>query len=631
MTSRIHPRRALKTACLLLMGLFLLLPGCTEGPQRDAGTRQAILIMLDAARPDRFSCYGYARETTPHMDALAARGLIFQNHFAQATYTRASLPTLFYSRYFAKSMFPSSSAIPLTEPDDLFRIPDAQTISLVRELSANGIRSSVISAHPWIKKGTDFADDFDDLHDLSGEAPPGRIHPNAAMLVDDAIDWLGDNIDQDYFMYMHMMDTHTPHFFDADAQAYFGSETYTGDRFEPMGNPKLIERPLFRDDKRYLDALYDGSMLYNDRELGRLFDYLAEQGRLDDTLILITADHGEHLMEVTGRYGHQGDWYDAVARIPLIVHYPRKLAHANVNRPTEGVDILPTVLSLLDIPLPAGKATDGIDLVPYVGGEAGAKPYVMARQSIRSARHKAIFADPDAVLLAAEAPDVSDLTGQLFDLGEDKLETHDLWERDPDTVRALLDAYREAMRPRFARYQSAVRFTQPKVPFALGTDYAKITAEARVVHRSPHEADCEGDESGLSWLRSKHKSKHWLLGRPGAETCEIEVAVPNGEYRLSARVMGRGMMSVAGADTVFAVSGIDFDHTQYSNLRETHIGYITVTDDVFSARLDVQTDSEGFFLRILGFSPIGADEDIAADQAMDEARIERLRSLGYVD
>jgi len=630
MSIRIHPRRTLKTICLLLMGL-LLLSGCSDGPKRETGTRQAIFIMLDAARPDRFSCYGYARETTPHMDALAASGLIFQNHFAQATYTRASLPTLFYSRYFAKSMFPSSSAIPLTEPDDLFRIPDAQTISLVGALSGDGIHSVVVSAHPWIKKGTDFADDFDVLHDLSDEAPTGRIHPNAAMLVNDAIDWLGDNIDQDYFMYLHMMDTHTPHFFDADAQAYFGAETYTGNRFEPLGNPKQIANPLNRDDKRYLDALYDGSLLYNDRELGRLFDYLEEQGRLDDTLILITADHGEHLMEVTGRYGHQGDWYDAVARIPLIIHYPRKLAHSSVNRPTEGVDILPTMLTLLDVPVLAGKATDGIDLLPYVRGEAGAKPYVMARQSIRSARHKAIFADPDAVLLAAAAPDVSDLKGQLFDINEDKLETHDLWERDPDTVRALLDAYREAMLPRYARYQSAVRFTQPKVPFALGTDYAKITAEAYVVLRSPHEGDCEGDESGLSWLRSKHKSKHWLLGRPGAETCEIEVAVPNGEYRLSARVMGLGMMAVAGVDTVYEVSGIDFDPAQYTGLRETHIGYITVTNDVFRARLDVPADSEGFFLRILGFSPGGADEDIAADQAMDAERIERLRSLGYVD
>ncbi len=630
MSNRINLRRVVMIVGFMLTGL-LLLAGCGDGSKREAGTRQAIVIMLDAARPDRFSCYGYGRETTPHMDALAAKGLLFQNHFAQATHTRASLPTLFYSRYFAKSMFPSSSAIPLTEPDDLFRIPDAQTLSLAGELSDGGMLSAVISAHPWIKKGTAFADDFDELHDLANEAPPGRIHPNAETLVDYTIDWLGDKLDRDYFIYLHMMDTHTPHFLDADAQAYFGSDTYSGSRFEPLGNPRRIDLPLNRDDKRYLDALYDGSMLYNDRELGRLFDYLAEQGRLDDTLILITADHGEHLMEVTGRYGHQGDWYDAVARIPMIVHYPKKLAPGVVNRPSEGVDVLPTMLSLLDLPVPEGKTTDGIDLLPYAGGEAGAKPYVMARQSIRSAQHKCIFADPDGVLLAAEAPDVSGLTGQLFDIREDKLETHNLWERDPDTVRQLLDAYREAMMPRFARFQSSVRFTQPKVPFALGTDHAKITADARVVHRSPHDGDCDGDDSGLSWLRSEHKSKHWLLGRPAAESCEIEIAVPNGEYRLSARVMGRGLMSVAGADTVFEVSGIDFDPKQYTALRETHIGYITVTEDVFRARLDVPADSEGFFMRILGFSPIGADEDIAADQALDETRIERLRSLGYVD
>lgn len=625
MSSRILTHR------LVLAGLLILsiLPGCGGGGSGSRGPRRAIFIMLDAARPDRFSCYGYPRGTTPHMDALAADGLLFRNHFAQATYTRASLPTLFQSRYFAKSMFPASAAIPLTEPDDLFRVPDAQTVSLVGRLREAGLSTVAVSAHPWIKPGTDFADDFETLHDLSGRAPPGRIHPNAEILVDDALAWLEAHGDEDYFMYMHMMDTHTPHYFDADAQAYFGAPVYEGDGIDERGNPRYPDRILSREDRRYLDALYDGGLRYCDRQLGRIFDWLAARGELDDTLILITADHGEHLMEAENRFGHAGEWFDAVARIPLILHDPHKLAPGHVDRPTEGVDVLPTVLSLLDVDIPAGKSTDGIDLVPYARGEFPPKPYVMARQSIRSATHKAIFEAPDAVLLSDAPPAIGSLSGKLYDLREDHLEIYNLWDRDPDVAAGLLDAYRVAMRPRFARYQAAIRFTQPKVPFALGTQFARIEGDVTTVHRSPALADLSPDGSG--WLHSDHASKHWLLGRPGAAPCAFEIAVPSGEYRLSARVMGRGLMTVAGADTTFTVAGVDLDPDIFAQLRETHIGYVEVVDDVFRARLEVPADSDGFFLRILGFSPIGADEDVTRDQAMDEARIERLRSLGYVD
>ncbi|MBU1676135.1 sulfatase [bacterium] len=621
---------SVRRAFLTLLAGLVVSTGCGGGG-REPGSRQAILIMLDAARPDRFSAYGYARETTPRMDRLADNGLIFQNHFAQATYTRASLPTLFYSRYFAKSMFPASPSIPLTEPDDLFRVPDEQTLSLARTLSADGILTAVVSAHPWIKRGTDFADDFDELHDLANNAADGRVHPDAETMIDYAIDWLGEHLEQDYFLYIHMMDTHTPHYFDADARAYFGPEPYTGDRFEPLGNPKNVEQPLSREDRRYLDALYDGSLRYNDRELGRLFDYLAERGRLENTLIIVTADHGEHLMEVAGRYGHECDWYDAVARIPLLVYYPRKLARGGVNAPSEGVDISPTVLDLLDVPFPEGKATDGVDLVPYARGEADAKPYVMARQAIRSSQFKCIFADPDAVLLADAAPAVAGLSGRLYDVRADVLETRDLWTVRPDVVQTMLDAYRASMAPRFRRYQAAVRFTQPEVPFALGTNHARIEAEARFVKRAPRDEDCGGDVEGEPWLISEHDHKHWLMARRGAGPCRLEIAVPEGEYRLSARVMGRGRMTVEGSDEVFDIAGIDFEPGKYANLRETHIGYVTVTGDVFRARLELPPDSDCFFLRILGFSPVASDEDLAEDQALDEARIERLRSLGYVD
>ena len=85
------------------------------------------------------------------------------------------------------------------------------------------------------------------------------------------------------------------------------------------GEPKPGSVALQPAERDYLNALYDGSLRFTDREIGRLVDWFDKKGTLDQTVIAITADHGEHLMEVPRRFAHLGPWYDAVARIPLII------------------------------------------------------------------------------------------------------------------------------------------------------------------------------------------------------------------------------------------------------------------------------------------------------------------------
>jgi arylsulfatase A-like enzyme len=129
-----------------------------------------VLILLDAARADRFSCYGYTRSTTPQMDALAKDGVVFLNHFSQATATVDALPAMFYSRYFSRPLFPHNASVPLSNPGDLFRTDDPESISLPRLLSSAGFRTAIISAHSWIKPDTRLAREVDELYDLSSSA-----------------------------------------------------------------------------------------------------------------------------------------------------------------------------------------------------------------------------------------------------------------------------------------------------------------------------------------------------------------------------------------------------------------------------------------------------------------------------
>ena len=351
----------------------LLFASCAADEQ----PRQAIMILLDAALADRLSCYGYHRQTTPNIDAMAARGVVFLNHFVQDTRTRATLPTIFYSRYFLPSLFPQSDRVPYSAPEELFRGLDDEAVSMVKALSEAGLMTSMISAHSWLKPGTLFADQFDQVHDLSTELEVDRSYgyPRAEPVVDYAIDWIEAHRDQDFFLYIHMMDTHLPHPLDDDSKGFLPPEVVNSPPpldFAARKQGTGVE--LTAIERQYLDALYDGSLRYTDRHLGRLFEHV--ENRLGDTLIVLTSDHGEHLLEHPGRYLHGGVWYDLVARVPLIIVDPGRVDPGRVESLAEGVDIMPTVLGLLGVTLPPGKTTDGVDLRSSLSGGVTGKSHV---------------------------------------------------------------------------------------------------------------------------------------------------------------------------------------------------------------------------------------------------------------
>jgi arylsulfatase A-like enzyme len=284
--------------------------------------RHVILILLDTARADRFGCYDARRQTSPNLDALAAGGAVFLNHFTQATDTRSALPRLIYSRHFTPPLFPLSARVPYSDPSDLFRRRDAEAISLPAVLAAHGFHTAMISAHTWLKPQTQFAREFVEAHDLSMLLDPerGYPHPRAEAVVDFALDWLKRNRERDVFLYLHLMDIHSPRFFDDDAAALFegDDQRWRGTRDVDLDSPDALGPA----ERSVLDAIYDGSVRYTDRHLGRLFDLYRDWGVLESTLIAVTSDHGEHLLERPGELGHGGPWYDVVARVPLVVSYP---------------------------------------------------------------------------------------------------------------------------------------------------------------------------------------------------------------------------------------------------------------------------------------------------------------------
>lgn len=632
-----HPipgRRRLPRPLLALLVVALVVGGlsCTRSePTPEAAGRRLIFIMLDAARPDRFSSYGYERETTPVMDELARRGMLFENHYAQSTFTRASLPSLLFSRYFTKpleKLVSSPRAISL--PSQVFHASvDDAAISFPRALGDAGFRVTALSATTWLQAGVRFASEFPELRNLSAEIefPVERGYPNAAHVVDDAIAWLDENSSPDFALYLHFMDTHFPHFLDADARVYFG-EAEPPDTFGPLGRPTDFFREATAFEHRYLDALYDGSLRYVDREIGRLIEYLRARDELDDTLIVVTADHGENLWVAPGRLEHLGPWFEEVARIPLLVFYPGRVEPGRTQALTSNVDVAPTILELLDVPFPPGKMPDGRSLVdPRIRADM-TRPVFGPDGIVRGPRYKILFEQLDRELLARKMPDVATLQGMLFDLQEDPAETKNLFAERPEVVRRLLTAYREKMEPRFDRHQQTRLQKAPEEAFAIGAASFRTSRDIKRV--APQAAP--GLAGFHDWLRYGKRPGTRLLAGAGAEPLEIHFPMPDGRYHVSAVVLG-DLRIEAGGHTLNTAGRAPEMDTKINSMQELvgkvlALGVVEVRGRSFQARIEGGADPG--MLRSFEFVPTGLD---AAPKApsVKEAQIERLRVLGYIE
>lgn len=607
----------------------LLVPSLlASGCQRDLPPRQRVIfILLDALRADRLSCYGYPRETTPHLDALARRGVLFRNHFVHNTATRGSLPEMLYSRYFTPPLFPGNPNVPLSTPAELFQARDDESISLPRALSRSRIRTAAISAHSWLREATAFARQFDELHDLASTAryPREFGYPRAEAVTETAIQWIREHRDEDFFLYLHYMDSHFPHPRIEETERFLDPDIDTPEvrrRFRQTGHPGST-RALQPRERRYLDALYDGSVAYADAHLGRLFAYLESVDALNETLIVVTSDHGEHLLEVPGRFEHGGPWYDTVAHAPLILSQPAALAPRVVDELTAAVDLMPTILELVGRRLPVAKSTDGHSLVSLIKGETRPDPgVVLAPGGVRTPTTKLLLGGPaharirDWFLHGGPAPSAADLEPELYDLTTDPLETENIAAARPSETERLLQVYLQQMRAPYLRHASSRRTEPPDSAFAIRTRDFRVE-------------DVGGASPGPppGWHREPHWQRYRLWADAGAPPIRVGFRVPSGDYTLSIAVRGAIHVTLSDGRTVTAKGAPVPDTLRRDQIISgdvVELGSVAVHDDRFTAELAPKNPDKPVLVRYFGFIPAGAEK---ADEELDE----RLRTLGYID
>ena len=284
-----------------------------------------LLVSIDTLRADRVGCYGHAEAATPTLDALAAGGVRCNYAIAPVPVTLPSHASLLTGlnphRHGARS-------------NGVFRV-EAEQVTLAELLKARGYRTgAIISAHVLDRRyGLDqgFEDYDDDLR--SGEQPMrfGFRERRAQPVTDAAVRWLRDRKDSPFFLFVHYFDPHVPH---SPPEPYLG---------------------------RFAGRLYDGEVAYTDEHLGRLLTALDEQGLARRTLVVVVSDHGESLGEHKERT-HGIMIYDATVRVPMIFRAEGVLPAGEVIAGQVGlIDVVPTVLDLLDVAVPSGL--DGVSLV----------------------------------------------------------------------------------------------------------------------------------------------------------------------------------------------------------------------------------------------------------------------------
>ena len=358
-----------------------------------------LLVSLDTLRGDHVGAYGYPRPTTPTIDGVVAgRGVVFENAFAPYPHTAPSHATMLTG---------IDPCVHGAWTSSVSRAPSlpAAALTLAEILRTEGYRTAAFTENAYVTAGVGFARGFGTwVEDRDSHGDRGRVEETFGR----ASRWLRSSPDEPWLLFVHTYEVHDPY---APPPGYL--EEVVGDAPE-----RGVENARAR---------YDAEIRHADDVLARLLAALEERGQADDTLVIVTSDHGEHFGE-RGWFRHDNTVYEPVLRIPLILRAPGLLpAGVRVPDAVGLFDLVPTVLSLLDLPVP--DYVQGLDLSGVVRGEALPPRSLFAesfRQGFRSVRTGDRKYVVDDVRGTREAFDWRWDRGEVRDLGPDVPEAE--WE-----------------------------------------------------------------------------------------------------------------------------------------------------------------------------------------------------------
>ncbi len=405
-----------------LIHLLALLAVWPMAASASPGDGPVLLISLDTARADHFSCYGYPRQTTPFLDEWAHETVLFENAISEEPWTLPAHSTMLTGLHPSRHGVNASSTL------------SNDFVSIAEQFHAQGratgaFMGSALWFYPWrnLNQGFDNYDCGDGYRDVFSSL--GLVNH-----------WLDTHSGPGLFLFFHIMDLH------ARAQTPGGRLDYQ----PPAPQWRHFSKNPGSQSRKAKTARYDDSLRAVDTALKELFERLRRENRYDEALIIVTADHGEELGD-RGRFGH---WtvFEECARIPLLVKFPHgQRAGTRYAGLVQLADLYPTMCAAAGIPVPEGL--NGVNLADLLSGTAPPR------------KHARIQRGPQTCIRGTRWKYVVDETRRkplLFDLCAGPLERKNRYSTRHPQITELQQAHARF----FFRHSDAVPLSAPPAPEA---------------------------------------------------------------------------------------------------------------------------------------------------------------------
>jgi len=411
---------------LAALAAFALGSCAPAGPP--APPRGILVLLVDCLRADHIAAGGSELGATPSIDSLAPEAVAFDRAFVQASWTRPSVPSLL------TGLYPSEHGLTdfvATGSGVAGNTLAPEVVTIAEGLKAAGYRTALVGYQAQLSPRFGLDQGFDFFNNNTNGA--GRIHKRF-------LDWLDEAPEQPFFGYLHYLDIHWPY---CPPEGTYGKYDATPGTIALCENWRALREQIrageieFSEaDKRALAARYAEELLALDGQIGALFEELKKRGLWDDTLIVVTSDHGEELMG-RGMIEHGHTMYEELLHVPFVWKLPASWGRARGrvdDTLIETRSLLPTLLEVVGQPQVA--QTSAPSLMPWLLGRAPAeKPYeyVAAEAngmfSVRDERWKAILT-------------LESNSWQLYDLEADPGEARDLAGENPEQLAAMQRIFR---------------------------------------------------------------------------------------------------------------------------------------------------------------------------------------------
>ncbi|HKE19438.1 MAG TPA: sulfatase [Kofleriaceae bacterium] len=348
----------------------LILPGPAPVLRRVPPPRHIVLWIMDTLRADRIRLIRPgARPQVPTFERMAAEGAVFRNVYVQGNESNTSHASVW------TSLYPAVHRVRTAGVGGTWRLSSSFT-TIGEQARKAGLYVSGVTANGMITPAGGYARGFNSFINMMREAHPDRRNGwiPAERIVDRALGTLEGREKQPFFLFVGTIDTHKPWVGHEPWLSQYDPDEYEGpflyaararDLGIKRGSMRCTRTPGERDLER-INAIYDSDVSYQDRVLGQFLDKLDRWGIADETMVIVTADHGEELWE-DGRCGHGASLRETLVHVPLFVRYPPLVPGGTViEQGVDALDVMPTVADALGLDPPS--PSQGSSLVPLIQG-----------------------------------------------------------------------------------------------------------------------------------------------------------------------------------------------------------------------------------------------------------------------